>query len=604
MYLYLLIQIIYYAERERGTVSDQHRTHKKMDATAYKNKGNEAFSAKNYPEAIEQFSKAIELDGSNHVLYSNRSACYAASSHWNEALADAETCVALNANWGKGFVRLGAALHGLKRFDDAVEAYKKGQSVEPTLQALADGISAAEKDKHASKPNPLAQMFNPSIFAKIQTNPRLAPLLQQPDYVQMLNSVIANPQMAMTFLQSDKRFMQTFMELSGIGASAGDFGGDDDVVEKPTPAPASAPKPTPTPAPTKATPAAAQASTLSEAAKLKEEGNAFYKQRNFTEAMAKYKAASDLEPANTTFLLNQTAVLFEENKYEECITACDEALEHGRENKADYTVIAKLMTRKALCLQRLGRHDEAIPLFKKALVEHRNPDTLGKLDACEKEKKKLDIESYINPELGAKAKDEGNALFKADKFPEAVAAYTEAIKRNPTEHTAYSNRAAAYLKLGAYNEALEDCEKCLVIKPDFIRAHARKGHSYFWTKQYHKALQAYDAGLKIDATNQECIEGKSKTRMKISEVASGQSGDDGDDAARRAMSDPEIAAIMGDSYMQMVLGEMQRDPSRIQDYLRDPGIAEKLNKLIAAGILRFGDGNQQSGPQQGGARRR
>lgn len=583
-----------------------------MDAAAYKTKGNEAFSAKNYPEAIENFSKAIELDGSNHVLYSNRSASYASNHQWNEALADAQTCVALNSSWGKGYVRLGAALHGLKRFDEAIDSYKKGQAAEPSLQALADGIEAAEKDKHASRPDPIGQMFNAGIFVKIQSNPRLAPLLRQPDYVQMLNTVIANPKMASSFLQSDKRFMQTFLELSGIGQAggfgdvAGDFG-DGDGAEESVPAKQSAPQAAPTPVPKPASEpkkaAAAPSTELSAAAKLKEEGNELYKQRKFAEAMEKYKRAFEQEPTNTTFLLNQTAVLFEETSYDACVTACDEALEHGRENKADYTVIGKLMTRKALCLQRLNRHDEAIPLFKKALVEHRNPDTLAKLSACEKEKKQLDIDAYINPELAAKAKEEGNALFKIDKFPEAVTAYTEAIKRNPSEHTSYSNRAAAYIKLGAFNDALEDCEKCLAIKPDFVRAIARKGHAYFWTKQYHKALQTYDAGLKIDPANQECIDGKAKTRMKISEVASGQSGEDGDDAARRAMADPEIAAIMNDSYMQMVLGEMQRDPARIQDYLRDPGISEKINKLIAAGILRFGDG-QAGGQAQGGARRR
>ncbi len=37
-------------------------------------KGNAAFSAGNFPEAIDFFSKAIEVDPKNHVLYSNRSA--------------------------------------------------------------------------------------------------------------------------------------------------------------------------------------------------------------------------------------------------------------------------------------------------------------------------------------------------------------------------------------------------------------------------------------------------------------------------------------------------------------------------------------------------
>ena len=40
-----------------------------------KAKGNAAFSAKNYDEAIVHFTDAITLAPTNHVLYSNRSAC-------------------------------------------------------------------------------------------------------------------------------------------------------------------------------------------------------------------------------------------------------------------------------------------------------------------------------------------------------------------------------------------------------------------------------------------------------------------------------------------------------------------------------------------------
>jgi hypothetical protein len=43
-------------------------------AEALKTLGNEAFKNNDFAKAIEHFTEAIGIDGTNHVLYSNRSA--------------------------------------------------------------------------------------------------------------------------------------------------------------------------------------------------------------------------------------------------------------------------------------------------------------------------------------------------------------------------------------------------------------------------------------------------------------------------------------------------------------------------------------------------
>ena len=45
-------------------------------AADYKAKGNAAFKEKNWGEAIEMFSQAIQHNPNDHVFYSNRSASY------------------------------------------------------------------------------------------------------------------------------------------------------------------------------------------------------------------------------------------------------------------------------------------------------------------------------------------------------------------------------------------------------------------------------------------------------------------------------------------------------------------------------------------------
>jgi len=59
-------------------------------ADALKAEGNKAFAAKDYDRAIDLFSKALDLDQTNFVLWSNRSAAKAGKRDWDGAFADAE----------------------------------------------------------------------------------------------------------------------------------------------------------------------------------------------------------------------------------------------------------------------------------------------------------------------------------------------------------------------------------------------------------------------------------------------------------------------------------------------------------------------------------
>ena len=70
--------------------------------------GNAAFLCKDFAKAVEHYGKAIEEDAENHILYSNRSAAFmgiGTEEAFKSALTDAETCLAKNPTWPKGFLR-------------------------------------------------------------------------------------------------------------------------------------------------------------------------------------------------------------------------------------------------------------------------------------------------------------------------------------------------------------------------------------------------------------------------------------------------------------------------------------------------------------------
>lgn len=79
------------------------------------------------------------------MLFSNRSAAYAALRRFEEALQDALQCIKLKPDWPKGYARQGHALFHLERWSEAKDAYRCGLQKDPTAQFLKEGLQEIEK---------------------------------------------------------------------------------------------------------------------------------------------------------------------------------------------------------------------------------------------------------------------------------------------------------------------------------------------------------------------------------------------------------------------------------------------------------------------------
>eukprot|EP00928_Gymnodinium_smaydae_P061750 TRINITY_DN45767_c0_g1_i1.p1 TRINITY_DN45767_c0_g1~~TRINITY_DN45767_c0_g1_i1.p1 ORF type:complete len:421 (+),score=107.87 TRINITY_DN45767_c0_g1_i1:60-1322(+) len=98
-----------------------------QDAAALKEEGNSKFKVGEYSAAIDAYTRSLELDSSQHLCYSNRSAAYLKlGGKAEEALRDAEKCVELAPEWPKGYNRQAAALQELQRWDEAIAVCEKG----------------------------------------------------------------------------------------------------------------------------------------------------------------------------------------------------------------------------------------------------------------------------------------------------------------------------------------------------------------------------------------------------------------------------------------------------------------------------------------------
>jgi tetratricopeptide (TPR) repeat protein len=79
----------------------------KAAADALKQKGNALMSSKKYDEAIAEYTKAIDLDATNPVFFSNRAAAHASKGDHLSAIGDAEQAISIDPKFVKAYSRLG-----------------------------------------------------------------------------------------------------------------------------------------------------------------------------------------------------------------------------------------------------------------------------------------------------------------------------------------------------------------------------------------------------------------------------------------------------------------------------------------------------------------
>ncbi|KAG0669843.1 Hsp90 cochaperone [Maudiozyma exigua] len=509
-----------------------------LSADEYKQQGNTAFSSKEYEKAIDLFTKAIEVSETpNHVLYSNRSATYASMKKFGEALKDADECTKINPTWSKGYNRKGAAHFGLGDLDEAETAYKKALELDANNKAAQDGLDQVRRTQESRQAQPdlgLSKLFaDPNLIENLKKNPKTTELMKDPTLVAKLIGYKANPQSIVDEEDKDK----------------------------------------------------------AEADKAKAEGNKAYKAHNFDEAIAQYNKAWDLYK-DITYLNNRSAAEFEKGDYETAINTLTEAVEQGRDLRADYKIIAKSFARMGNSYYKLNDLNKAIEFYQKSLTEHRTADILTKLRNTEKELKTKEAEEYINPEKAEEARLEGKEYFTKGDWPKAVEAYTEMIKRAPEDARGYSNRAAALAKLMSFPSAIEDCDKAIQKDPNFIRAYIRKATAQIAVKEFSSALETLDIARTKDAETNNGTSAKEIDQLYYKASAQRFQPAEGNETPeqvyQRAMKDPEVQRIMQDPVIQSILSQAQSDPAALQEHMKNPEVFKKIQTLIAAGIIQTG----------------
>lgn len=85
-----------------------------------------------------------------------------------------------------------------------------------------------------------------------------------------------------------------------------------------------------------------------------------------------------------------------------------------------------------------------------------------------------------------------------DEFHKAIAACTEAIRINPQNAEAYSNRASAYLNCYEDDKAIADCTRAIRLAPKLAVAYFYRSAAYRNKLEYDKAIADSTEAIRLN----------------------------------------------------------------------------------------------------------
>lgn len=126
----------------------------KARAERLKTEGNTLLKAKKYEEALEQYTRCIELDDKNAVYFSNRAAAKIMLSRFSEAVDDCKRSIALDGKFMRPREKLATAYRSLGMFDKEVEALTGVLRLAPHNEAIKEQLRQAKDKIRAANGDP------------------------------------------------------------------------------------------------------------------------------------------------------------------------------------------------------------------------------------------------------------------------------------------------------------------------------------------------------------------------------------------------------------------------------------------------------------------
>ncbi|XP_064593031.1 stress-induced-phosphoprotein 1 [Zonotrichia leucophrys gambelii] len=167
-------------------------------------------------------------------------------------------------------------------------------------------------------------------------------------------------------------------------------------------------------------------------------------------------------------------------------------------------------------------------------------------------------------------KERGNRALAAGDVGAAVGHYSAAIARDPNNHVLFSNRSAAYARLGDYGRALADACRTLELRPDWAKGYSRKAAALEFLQRLEEAKATYEEGLAREPGNEQLLQGLRGVEARLAERKL-LNPFSAPDLLARLEADPRTRGLLGDPEYRRLLETLRSDPGQLGASVRGWG---------------------------------
>jgi len=189
-----------------------------------------------------------------------------------------------------------------------------------------------------------------------------------------------------------------------------------------------------------------------------------------------------------------------------------------------------------------------------------------------------DNDPMSSAESAEELKKQGNARFAEGEYEESAELYTKAIQLDEENATLFSNRSAAFFKLGRFEEARGDAEATIGLRPTWSKGYWRKANVEMAEKRFDVALEVLDTGLMYNAGDEDLINARKLVVASLPTQA---------DAGVRLPGDPDKSTDEGDKDAAAARserdGEDDFSANKKSQESKKEGLAEQIREILGAG---------------------